>query len=169
MAEVAVGVHREVAYFARVAGRSGQRPAADHDAGADAAFAPKTDEVVRAAAGSTQMLGRGGKVRIVPNEHRDVQLTEPLTQEIPHRNVPPAEVGCVTQIPIHGAYRARNGDSDGHDTRLVAESFDQRAGQTVNLVHDPSRIGTGKRSIVSDRVDHPAPKADDRGADPVGG
>ena len=60
MTEIPVGVHHLVPHFTSIPRRASQRTSADDNPGTDAAFAPQTDEVIRAAARSTRVLRGGG-------------------------------------------------------------------------------------------------------------
>ena len=140
MAGIAVGVHGQVADFAGIARRPAKRASPDDETGTDAALAPEADEIVRAAAGTTQVLSGGGQIGVVAHEHRHIQIAKSLADQVAHRHVPPAEIGSVVEEAILGTNRPRHGDADGDYSRATGHGVKQRLDHPVELVHDLDRI-----------------------------
>src|ERR1035437_9848854 len=169
VAEAAVRIHSQMADLACIARCPAQRASTDDEAGADAALAPEADEVVRAAAGSTQMLRRRGQVGVVAYEHREIQIAKSVPDEIAHGHVSPAEIWGVVQVPILGPHRTGYRHADCHDARPVLHPIQKRSDEPVKLVHDLGGIRVGQGAVPSRGGDHRTAKTDDGGAYPVGG
>jgi hypothetical protein len=156
-----------MADFAGIPGRTGQRPAPDHQAGADAALSPEADEVIGATPRSAQMLGGSREIGVIAYEHRDIQLGESIADEIPHRHVSPAEVRGVVEMPVEGTDGARNRYADRYDGWFPTCPLKHRCDEVVEFVDDLGRIRLRKWPIVSCEADHRGAETDDRGPDPV--
>ena len=103
-----VGVDGQMAELAGEARRPAKQLAAQHHPGADPHLARDKDEVVQPLPRTLHQLGHGAEIGLVLDVEVEGRVLERLAQQVTHRDVGPAQVGCDHE-PAVRVHQPRHG------------------------------------------------------------